>query len=415
MRVRFGCIRCRRDSDNPLAQRCAACGGILEPCQRAFPQAHLAAWTSEASMWRYASSLAVDPDAVRMSLGEGWTPLIEAPRLARRIGIRELLLKLELVNPTGSFKDRAMSAVATHAHQCGAPGLVGSSSGNALHAQAAYAALGGLPSLALVPESVPAARLAQPHRCGTHVVRIRGDYSVSHRLAREVASICGWYNASTTYENPIGVDGYKTVAYELWEACGDRPDWVVIPVGAGPLLGAVARGYADVVAAGRLEMSPALLGVQAANCAPISRAYDRGSPEVTPWEGGATSVARGIADPLRGYSEDGSYTLSFVIGSGGAMISVSEAEIEESTRALAGICGLHVDPAAAAAVGGLSSAVQHGIVSSDSSVVAMITGTGFKETPDGFSSAELGALFDPANEPIELILPKEAPNAATSH
>ncbi|MCK5246892.1 pyridoxal-phosphate dependent enzyme, partial [Candidatus Bipolaricaulota bacterium] len=118
---------------------------------------------------------------------------------------------------------------------------------------------------------------------------------------------------------------------------------------------------------------------------------------------------------LRGYAEDGTYTLAAVIGSGGAMVSVSEAEIEEATRSLARICGLHVDPAAAAAIAGLEIATRRGIVSAGSSVIAIITGTGFKEVPADFSLAELGAVFDPDVDPIESILPQEVSHDTTSY
>lgn len=415
MNAKFRCTRCHCHSKNPFAQRCEECGGILEVCHPASPADRILAWTPNDSMWRYASSMLVDLRAVRMSLGEGGTPLIEAPQMATRLGIEQLLLKLELVNPTGSFKDRALSAAATHARHHGAAGLVGSSSGNALHAQAAYAALAELSSLALVPVTVSADRLVQPTRCGTRVVRVQGDYSDCHRLARAAASLSGWYNVSTTYENPVGFDAYKTMAYELWEACEDTIDWIVIPVGAGPLLGAMAQGYADIVAASRCPTAPALLGIQASSCAPIVRAFERGAPTVTPWDGDATSVAKGIADPLRGYAEDGTYTLAAVIGSGGAMVSVSEAEIQEATRSLARICGLHVDPAAAATIAGLEVATRRGIVSAGSSVIAIITGTGFKEVPADFSLAELGAVFDPDVDPIESILPQEVSHDTTSY
>jgi len=361
-------------------------------------------WVPNHSMWRYASSLVVDPRAVRLTLGEGGTPLIDAPQLASRLGIEQLRLKLELVNPTGSFKDRALSAAATHARHHGSNGLVGSSSGNALHAQAAYAALAKLPSLALVPETVSASRLVQPSRCGTRVVRVRGDYSVCHRLARDVASFFDWYNVSTTYENPVGRDAYKTMAYELWEACGNDIDWVAIPVGAGPLLGAMARGYADINTANRSPTAPALLGIQASNCSPIVQAFERGIPIVTAWDGDGTSAAKGIADPLRGYADDGTYTLAAVNDSGGAMVGVSEDEIQQATHLLAQVCGLHVDPAAAAAIAGLQQAVLREIVPTSASVIAIITGTGFKEVPDDFSLVELGGIFDPAVDSIESIL-----------
>jgi len=329
------------------------------------------------------------------------TPLVSAPRLAGKIGIGSLWLKLESMNPTGSFKDRGLSVAVTYALEHGAHGVVGASSGNALHAQAAYAALAGLPSIALVPKAVPTTRLMQPSFCCTRVARIRGDYSQCHQLAQLLTDQMGYYNTSTTYENPISPEGYKTVAYELWRQMEEGPDWIVIPVGAGPLLAACARGFAELAESNIIEGIPALLGVQSTACAPITSAFDRGEVEVQSWEGVSQTIARGIADPLRGYAVDGTYTLRWVKRSVGAMISVDDEAIVQATRVLGQLCGVYAEPSAAASVAGLVSAIRRGIVPKQATAVCLITGTGFKEVSLDVGDAGASNPLAPDVEAIE--------------
>ncbi len=209
----FRCTRCGGTVREALAQRCPGCGGILEARYVGEGRRRLLEWTDEQSLWAFRSSLPIRPPTYAITRGEGRTPLEAAPDLATTLGIELLWLKIESVNPTGSFKDRALSIAMTYALEHRASGVIGSSSGNALHAQAAYAARAGLRSIALVPENVPTSRLVQPIVCGTRVVRVRGDYSDCHRFALELAQRTGWYNTSTTYENPICVEGYKTISY----------------------------------------------------------------------------------------------------------------------------------------------------------------------------------------------------------
>jgi len=334
-------------------------------------------------LWAFRGSLLIRPATCAITLGEGRTPLVTTPDLAEALNIGSLWLKIEPVNPTGS------------------------SSGNALHAQAAYAARAGLRSIALVPENVPTSRLVQPIVCGTRVVRVRGDYSDCHRFALELAQKTGWYNTSTTYENPIGTEGYKTIAYEIWKQLDDVADWVVLPVGAGPLLGAVGRGFEDLFRQRCTDGIPALLGVQSTECAPVARAFERGDDAVTPWEGEVHTTDRGIADPLRGYAEDGAYTLRWAKRTGGAVVSVEEDAILGALSELGHTCHLYVDPAAVAAVVGIRAAVRGELIPEEATVVCIITGTGFKEVPVGIFVVELDEVFAPHTDAIAHLLRKE--------
>jgi len=378
----FRCTRCGHEVAEALSQRCPSCEGVLEPVypESTAKRLRKLAQTRGNSIWVFRDVLPVSEKANVVSLGEGMTPLIQAYRMAEQIGVEQLWLKLEGMNPTGSFKDRGLSVSITYAMEHGASGVIGASSGNALHAQAAYAAIAGLLSVALVPESVPRERLIQPIVCGTKVAKVRGDYSQCHQLARSFGQQTGWYNVSTTYENPIVTEGYKTIAYEILQAMKRAPDWVVVPVGAGPLLGACARGFYELYEMGLVERVPALLGVQAQGCAPIAKAFAGGSEKVNAWERPIDTIARGIADPLRGYAQDGTYTLKWVRSSGGIVLEVDDVAIMKAVKDLGYLSGVYAEPTAAASIAGLRTAVDQGWVSRGARVVCLITGTGFKET-----------------------------------
>lgn len=380
--IMFKCSQCNYKTTEALSQRCPECEGVLEPIyplkdkRRALQKLVRAEGNS---IWAFQELLPVENEAHVVTLGEGMTPLVSVPRLAKQIGIDRLWLKLEVVNPTGSFKDRGLSVAISYAVEHQAKGVLGASSGNALHAQATYAAYAGLPSVALVPESMPETRLAQPITCGTKIARVRGDYSQCHRLASSLAKEVGWYNVSTTYENPIIPEGYKTIAYEIWKKLRMVPDWIIIPVGAGPLLSSCTRGFFELYEMGLINKVPRMLGVQARGCAPIARSFEEEREVVAAWEHPIDTVARGIADPLRGYAQDGTYTLKWVRRSNGTMVKVDDTAIMEAVDNLGRASGVYVEPTAAAAIAGLKAAVDHGDVTSDATVVCLLTGTGFKE------------------------------------
>ncbi|MCA1688614.1 MAG: threonine synthase [Actinobacteria bacterium] len=298
--------------------------------------------TGDQGIWRYRSFLPVAADPV--TLGEGATPLLEARRLDPSGG---LMLKNETVNPTGSFKDRPVAVAATVARELGLSGLLCASTGNTGVAVAAYAARAGLPAVCVVPETTPAAKMLQIEAVGARIVRVRGNYSDAYELARAAAEDYGWANLTSTYVNPYMLEGDKTVAFELFEQLGERvPDWVLVPVGAGPLLAAIHKGFEELGVSG-----PRMVAVQAAGCAPVVRAFEAGAEEVREWEHSVETSASSIADPLRGYPEDGTRTLSVVRESGGEAVAVSEEETRQATIDLARSEGLLVEPGAAVAVG----------------------------------------------------------------
>lgn len=333
------------------------------------------------TMWDYAARLPVDPADV-VSLGEGGTPLIEAtPALAGPGFAGRVLLKDETGNPTGSFKDRLVSVAVSRALSGDALGLVCASTGNAGASTAAYAARAGIPAVVCVPANAPRAKLAQTSAYGATVVAVEGTYSDAFAVARGLEETSGFVNTTTTYHNPYGVAGLRTVGYEIQDAPGvGHLDAVFVPTGSGPLVRGVQWAYEEATRFDEQKRGhgPALVAVQPTGCAPIVAAFDRGDDEVVAW-GEPATMAGGIADPLHGYERDGTYTLALVRSSGGWAIAVDDAEILRAARDLAQQVGVLAELSSAAALAALRLSLARGLVARDAQVVLIITGSGFKD------------------------------------
>jgi threonine synthase len=376
----LACHRCDWQGDLLNLYTCPTCGASLLVSYTGnweLPDGGVAE-----GMWRYRRHLPVSADAALTTLGEGGTPLLRAPRLDPS---GRLVLKNETTNPTASFKDRPVAVAATVAWELGLSGLICASTGNTGVAVAAYAARAGLPAACVVPEATPAAKLQQIEAVGARVVRVNGDYSDAHALARSATENYCWANLTSTYVNPYMLEGDKTVAYEVFEQLGGRfPDWMLVPVGAGPLLAAIYKGFQELGAMG--DAAPRMVAVQAAGCPPIVRAFEARAVEVREWEHPVETAASSIADPLRGYPEDGTRTLSAVRQSGGMAIAVAEEEMLGAMLDLASSEGLFVEPGAAVAVAAYRELADRKIIGTGETAVVVLTGHGLKD-PDALSSA----------------------------
>jgi threonine synthase len=364
----LACHRCSWRGEISNLYACPACGSSLLVAYAGDYQP--SDGTDDRGIWRYRSFLPATAEPV--TLGEGDTPLLEARRLDPSGG---LLLKNETGNPTGSFKDRPVSVATTVARELGLSGLLCASTGNTGVAVAAYAARAGLPAVCVVPESTPAAKMLQIRAVGARIVRVKGNYSDAYALARAAAENFGWANLTSTYVNPYMLEGDKTVSFELFEQLEERiPDWVLVPVGAGPLLAAIHKGFEELGASG-----PRMVAVQVAGCAPIARAFETGAREVREWEHPVETAASSIADPLRGYPEDGTRTLSVVRESGGEAVAVSEEETRRATIDLARSEGLLVEPGAAVAVAAHRKLADQKSIREGETAVIVLTGHGLKD------------------------------------
>ena len=264
-------------------------------------------------------------------------------------------------------------------------------------AVAAYAARAGLPAVCVVPEATPSTKLLQIEAVGARIVRVGGDYSDAYALALIAAEDYGWANLTSTYVNPYMLEGDKTVAYEVFEQLGgNAPDWVLVPVGAGPLLSAIHKGFEELG-----EDGPRMVAVQAAGCAPIARAFEAGAEEVDAWDRPVETAASSIADALRGYPEDGTRTLSVVRRSGGRAVSVSEEESRAAMDDLARSEGLLVEPGAAVAVAAYKRLAVENVIEGGQTVVIVLTGHGLKD-PDALALASLRGEAAPVVEPGDI-------------
>jgi threonine synthase len=317
------------------------------------------------TVWRYAAAIGVDA-ASAVSLGEGWTPLIRGDwdRAAT-------LFKLEFMMPTGSFKDRGMTVLVSYLKSRGIEHVLEDSSGNAGASLSAYAAAAGMRCRILVPETASYPKIAQIAACGADVVTIRGSRQdvadAALDMSREI------FYASHNWV-PFFVEGTKTLAYELWEQLGfEAPDNVVTPLGYGSNVLGCLRGFGELAARDEIGRVPRIFGIQAENCAPYHAAWQRGVDTLVPVDVRPT-IAEGIASSKPTRVKE---VLTGVRESGGGIVAVSENEIVEALRALAGK-GLYVEPTSAAAAAGLSKLIAAGTVKPRERTVLVLTGSGLK-------------------------------------
>jgi threonine synthase len=333
-------------------------------------------------LWQYADFLPLRDRKHIVSLGEGGTRLIASPRLGRRLGIENHFVKNETTNPTGSFKDRQVAVGISRAVEIGADTVAVVSSGNVAAAAAAYAARAGLRCYVFVPEHAPEEKLVQVKMCGASARRMSTRSATE--IFDEVIALCrenGWYHLSTAgIYNPFNVEGAKTIAYELFAQCsGSLPDWIVCPVGGGGLLGAVWRGFRDLVKLGLIHAIPRLVGVQAAGCAPLVRAIENGeTPKqavANRWDDPET-VAGGIADDIL---FDAHTAIPAVRETRGRAVAVSDEEILEAERLIAVTEGIFCEPSGSVSVAGLKRLVEQGEVKATERVCCLLTGAGVKD------------------------------------
>jgi threonine synthase len=363
--VRLVCTSCGHQALPGLAIACASCGGNYET---SYDRATFDGMHRRDGANRFAGLLPIPRRAARVTLGEGDTPLIEAGGA---------WLKCEHLNPTGSYKDRIASVGISLAVASAAPGWVGTSSGNAGAAYAAYGARAGLPGTVFTNASIPDQKRAQIELFGTSIRRVRGlgedpgaetalFQAVAARAAREGLALA---ITARTY-NAAAMDGVKPIAFELVEELGRAPDAVFVPTGGGGLAATIWLGFLDLEAAGVIEELPRIVVAQPSGCAAIHAAILRGDDRVTPLVR-CTSTISGlqlVAPP------DGDHALGAVRASNGYSVAVEDADALAAQAHLAGTHGVLVEPAAALAYAAFRQRPARGVN------VVVLTGSGMKTT-----------------------------------
>jgi threonine synthase len=387
-----GCGRtCEADEPHRL---CPDCQKVLYPryelAKARLEPADLAA--REPSMWRYREVLPIRDASHVVSLGEGCTPLLTAPRLGAALDIADLRIKDEGQNPTGSFKARGMSAAVSRARELGATGVAAPSAGNAGGALAAYAARAGLAAGVVMPADCPRINQVEAVLAGADTWLVEGLIDDAGELVATSSAGRGWFELSTLKE-PYRVEGKKTLGYELAEQLGwELPDVVIYPTGGGTGLVGMWKAFAEMAELGWIgDARPRMVVVQAAGCAPIVRAHADGERHARRWPDAATG-ASGLRVPVA----VGDYLiLEAVRASGGTALSVTEDEMRAATREMAAAEGVHPAPEGAATLAALHRLRAAGEVTGTDRVVLFNTGAGQKY-PD----------FTPADPPR---LPADSP------
>ena len=328
------------------------------------------------TIWRYKPLLPIAPDSPVPPLTVGWTPLYRTDRLAAGLGLQRVWVKDDGRNPSASFKDRASSIAVVKAQEQGAEIITTSSTGNAGAALSALCASVGQPNVVFVPQTAPPAKIAQLLVYGSTVMLVRGTYDDAFALCAQAAKEFGWYNRNTGY-NPYMSEGKKTAALEICEQLGwDAPDWIVVSVGDGCVIGGVYKGLFDLYCLGWIKKMPKILGVQAAGSAALYDAWVAGidAMAMTPIE--ANTVADSISADLPADRIKG---LRAVRASGGAYVKVTDEEIIAAIPILARGSGVFAEPAGAAAYAGLVQGIKEGRIAPEDRVVILSTGNGLKD------------------------------------
>ena len=315
-----------------------------------------------------------DPQC-RVTLGEGWTPLLESDRLATRIGVARLWLKNEGRNPTGSFKDRGLGVAVSRALELGATAVALPSAGNAGGAAAAYGARAGLPVHVVVPDDTPPPILEEMRALGATVRLVPGLISDCGRIVAEGAVRHGWFDLSTLKE-PYRLEGKKTMGYELWEQLGGRlPQAIVYPTGGGTGLVGMWKAFDEMESLGWIGSErPKMFSVQAEGCAPMVRAWETGAEYADAWADAATYAAG-----LRVPGAVGDFLILRAIReSGGAAVAVADSAMADWVGRIGADTGVFAAPEGGATAAAAVVLLASGHIAEDDEVVLFVTGSGLK-------------------------------------
>ena len=307
------------------------------------------------------------PDEAIATIGEGETPLIEAPRISERVGAR-LFLKFEGMNPTASFKDRGMTVAMSRAVAAGSRACVCASTGNTAASAAAYAARAGVECFVVVPAGkIALGKAVQVLAHGARIVQIEGNFDTALKLSQRIAEELGNVTLVNSV-NPDRIEGQKTAAFEVAEVLGHPPDALALPVGNAGNITSYWKGFRELRESGRSDSAPRMLGFQAEGASPLVAGHDFENPETV------ASAIR-IGSPA---SKEGA--LSAARDSGGGIESVTDAEILAAQEMLAHEEGVFCEPASAAGIAGLLKLAGEGR-GPEGTVVSVLTGHGLKD-PD---------------------------------
>lgn len=367
------------------------------------------------SLWRWSEQLPKTPVESRVDLGAGDTPLIKSSRLGPAVGLKNLFFKLENSNPTGSYKDRFAAVAISNMLTLNKRHCIASSSGNSGASLAAHCAAADIKCDICVIVTAPSGKLDQMRAYGANVFKVDGfgtDDEMTHRVFRYLTWLGEQSNAALQISayawSPIGMEGVKTISYELWEQANEPIDHVFSPVSGGGLTLAVARGFEDLVRCGKLTTTPRIECVQPKGNNTVAGPLREGADRATPVEWTTQISGLQCASIL-----DGDDLIHAARKSGGTGHLVSDQQIWNAQWRLAREEGIFCEPAGAAALAGALTALEKGELDPHNHVVCLVTGTGFKDPSsvgrllesDTIPRHTLAEMIATANGPRTLLAP----------
>jgi threonine synthase len=326
------------------------------------------------TLWRYKQLLPIEGERV-IDSHAGFTPLIQAHNLGKLLGLRNLWIKNDTVNPTFSFKDRPVSIASTRALELGFQTLACASTGNLAGSVAAHAAKAGMQARIFIPADLEPAKIVGASIYEPTIIAVDGNYDDVNRLSSEIADLYPWAFVNINLR-PYYSEGSKTLAFEVTEQLGWQvPDAVVVPIASASMFTKIHKGFSELdkvglVSGGKL---PRMIGAQAEGCSPVVQAARAGSQEVQPVRPNTIVKSLAIGNPADGY-----YALRIVQQTNGALEAVTDDEVVEGIRLLARTEGIFAETAGGVTIGVLKKLVAGGKIDPEELVVAYITGNGFK-------------------------------------
>jgi threonine synthase len=392
---------------------CPSCGGNLDILYDYVAAGReLAGGFDQGSsgIFRYRALLPVTEPEPGFPLRVGGTPLYEAARLGRRVGLRRLYLKDDSANPSASLKDRAGVVALCRAIETEASVVATASTGNAGSSMACLASALGLQAVVFVPEKAPAAKLTQLLAYGARVLAVRGTYDDAYDLCLAASEEFGWFNRSTGF-NPFTREGKKTVAFETWEDLGCRvPDRMVVPTGDGNIISSVWKGWKDLKAAGLTDRLPKIDCAQsvasAAVCRTVQNLRDSGE-KPGDWSNVAIEevTASTLADSISvDRPRDGIAAVRAVLESGGQAVTVPDEQILEAAMEMARYAGVFPEPAAATPWAVVRQMAADGTIAADEQVVCLVTGSGLKDAANAARAAGTAEVIEPTLKDVMRVM-----------
>ncbi len=366
------CIRCgARFSKEDIVYTCRKCDGLLDiKYDYSEIDVERVVEAKGEGVWKYRVLLPFDEDTKPVTINEGNTPLYRCDRLAKSIGITNLWVKHEGLNPSGSFKDRGMTVGVTKAVELGVKGVACASTGNTSASLAIFAAKAGIPCYVILPKGkVALGKVAQAMMHGAKILSLRGNFDDALRIVRVLCEEEKLYLLNSV--NPYRLEGQKTIAFEVLEKLEwEVPDRVILPVGNAGNISAIFKGFSELKTLGITDSIPKMTGIQAEGAKPVVNAFKEGKEEIIPEDKPET-----IASAIRiGNPVNAAKALFAIRDSGGVAESVTDVEITEAQLELARLEGIGVEPASAASIAGLKKLVEIGEIEMEERIVCITTG-----------------------------------------